>query len=538
MAIKDPIAIGLESGWKVIDATKNDALEMEADVVIAGTGAGGGIAAEILSQAGLKVVLLEEGALRSSRDFKMDEPEAFATLYQQGAGRTTADGSIAIFQGRSVGGGTTVNWTSSFRTPDQTLNHWGHHHKVRGFSPEEMQPWFERVEKRLNIHKWAGVPNANNTSLQQGCHALGWKWAPIPRNVNGCWNLGYCGMGCPTNAKQSMLVTTIPASLDDGATLIHHCRADRFSIKGDKVESLHAFAVNGKGDLLRHKRIRIQARHYIVSCGAIGSPALLMRSGAPDPFETLGKRTFLHPSCLSMAEMPHEVDPFYGAPQTIYSDHFQWQTGATGPLGYKLEVTPMHPMFTALFAGGHGKEHQGRMEKLPNLQTVVALMRDGFEEASQGGQVSLNDDGSPILDYELNDYLWDGMRRAMLSMAELQFAAGAKSVRPCHQDAQNYRSWSEAKSAINTLPMQVHRTLVGSAHVMGGCTMGEDERRSVVNSDGQHHQLTNLSVFDGSEFPTSIGANPQESIYAMVSRQAVGLAQQMIQNSLQGNAHE
>lgn len=528
MTIKDPIAEGLDGAWKVINAAAVDGtLELEADVVITGSGAGGGIAAEILSQAGLHVVLLEEGPLRSSRDFKMDEAEAYETLYQQAAGRTTSDGGIAILQGRSVGGGTTINWTSSFRTPEQTLNHWTDVHGLKGFEPETMKPWFERVEQRLNIQKWVGALNGNNAALQQGCQSLGWAWAPIPRNVKGCWNLGYCGLGCPTNAKQSMLVTTIPSSLNSGATLIHHCRAEKLAMAGDQVDALHAVAINENGRRLNLPRIRIKARHYVLSCGAIGSPALLLRSKAPDPHGTLGKRTFLHPSSLSMAEMPSKIEPFYGAPQTIYSDHFQWRDGATGPVGYKLEVTPMHPMFTALFAGGHGADHRDRMEKLPHLQTVVALLRDGFVAESSGGQVLLNDDGSPVLDYQMNDYLWAGVRRAMLSMAELQFAAGAKSVRPCHQNAEAYKSWAQAEAGIKALPMETYRALIGSAHVMGGCCMGEDPKQSVVNSSGQHHQLTNLSVFDGSEFPTSIGANPQESIFAMVSRQAESLARQL-----------
>lgn len=535
MNIPDPIMDGLSKGWNVINAAEqNGALELEADVVICGTGAGGGMAAEILSQAGLSVVLLEEGGLHSSSDFKLDEARAYAELYQQGAGRTTADGAVAILQGRTVGGSTTVNWTSSFRTPEPTLSHWAEHHGLKEFTPEAMKPWFERVEQRLSIHAWPGTPNVNNTVLQQGCSKLGWTWAPIPRNVQGCWNLGYCGMGCPTNAKQSMLVTTIPGSLEAGATLVHHCRAEKLSVRGDQVEALQAVAIGDDRQVKPLTRIRIQARHYVVSCGAIGSPALLLRSQAPDPWKTLGKRTFLHPSCLSMAEMPQQVEPFYGAPQTIYSDHFQWVHGATGALGYKLEVTPMHPIFTALFAGGHGESHRQYMERLPHLQTVVALMRDGFHEESQGGQVSLSESGAPILDYAFNDYLWKGIRRALLSMVELQFAAGAASVQPCHQASERYRSWVQARSGIQSLPMEAHKVLLGSAHVMGGCAMGEDPKSSVVNAHGRHHQLNNVSVFDGSEFPTSIGANPQESIYAMVCRQADTLARQLTARTSEG----
>jgi choline dehydrogenase-like flavoprotein len=65
---------------------------------------------------------------------------------------------------------------------------------------------------------------------------------------------------------------------------------------------------------------------------------------------------------------------------------------------------------------------------------------------------------------------------------------------------------------------------VASAHVMGGCAMGPDARSAVVDESGRHHQLANLSVHDGSIFPTSIGANPQLSIYAFAARSATNLA--------------
>src|SRR5476649_279421 len=123
--IPDPIVAGLASGWRVTDCSRLDADQtLDADVVIVGSGAGGGVTAEILTLAGLKVVLIEEGALKSSKDFKMREADAYPALYQESAARKTKDKSINILQGRTVGGSTTVNWTSSFRTPTPTLEYW------------------------------------------------------------------------------------------------------------------------------------------------------------------------------------------------------------------------------------------------------------------------------------------------------------------------------------------------------------------------------------------------------------------------------
>src|SRR5690348_5088078 len=140
MAIDDIYTKGFASGWKVSDASRfREARTLDADVAIVGTGEGGGTAAEILSHAGLKVLMLEEGPLKTSASFKdMDEARAYVELYQEGAGRTSADGAIAVLHGRSVGGTTTVNWTSSFRTPPLTLKQWADVHGVKGASAEEM----------------------------------------------------------------------------------------------------------------------------------------------------------------------------------------------------------------------------------------------------------------------------------------------------------------------------------------------------------------------------------------------------------------
>jgi choline dehydrogenase-like flavoprotein len=164
------------------------------------------------------------------------------------------------------------------------------------------------------------------------------------------------------------------------------------------------------------------------------------------------------------------------------------------------------------------------MAQMPYTQAIIALQRDGFRDDSPGGRVSLKSDATPLLDYPITDPLWDGMRRAYLSMAEIQFAAGAKSVQPIHEDASGYESWPAARAAIARLPMKTLRTRVVSAHVMGGCGMGSDEQSSVTNADGRHHRFANLSVCDGSLFPTSLGANPQLTIYGLAARQASRLA--------------
>lgn len=523
----DPYNKAAERGWDITDASQlNSPLELEADVVIVGTGAGGGTAAETLSKAGLRVVILEAGPLKTSSQFDMQERAAYRDLYQEGTGRGTKDGGMVILQGRSVGGSTTVNWTTSFRTPPETLKFWAEEMGVSGCSVEEMAPYFAHMEERLSIDAWPQPPNANNAMLQRASEKLGYSWDTIHRNVRGCLNLGYCGLGCPVDAKQSMLVTTIPGALDLEAKLIHRARVVRVLRDGDVVKGVEAEALTPDVRGTTGQKITVRAVRTVLAGGAINTPAILLRSDVPDPHRRVGKRTFLHPTTLTMGIYEESIDPFYGAPQSIYSDHFQWQNVSSGPVGFKLEVPPLQPAFAAGFYSVAGEELTNSMNQLDHTQCMIALMRDGFHEQSQGGAVEINDKGQPVLDYPINGYLLEGVRRAWNVMLEMQFATGAKSARPAHKQATHYRSWKEAKSAVAELEVAPHKATIGSAHVMGGCPMGDDPERSVADAAGKFHQLENLYIMDGSLFPTSVGANPQLSIYGLVYKLSSNLAAQ------------
>jgi choline dehydrogenase-like flavoprotein len=530
--IEDPIREGLKRGWKVLGGALGPAPEkMVCDVAIVGSGAGAGITAELLAKAGLQVVIIEEGPLKSSSDFHQKESDAYPQLYQESAARKTEDKAINILQGRCVGGSTTVNWTSSFRTPASTLQFWQDRFGLTEYSVEALAPYFAQAEQRLNILPWLTAPNENNDLLRRGAARLGIPAAAISRNVKGCWNLGSCGLGCPTNAKQSMLVTTIPAALDRGAQLLTEMRVERFELANGKVTALYCRPVMPNGALATavhaQAATKIIAKHYVLAGGAINSPAVLLRSNAPDPHGLLGARTFLHPVVMSSGVFEQKVEAWSGAPQTIYTDHFLDTQAIDGSMGYKLEAPPLHPIIFASTVPGFGQSQQALLESFPHNHTLLALMRDGFHDQSRGGKVKLRGDGSAVLDYPLTDYVMDGARRALLSMVEIQFAAGARQVLPLHEMAHPYTSWGEARDAINALPMKPLLTKVVSAHVMGGCGLGSDEKRGVTRPDGVHWQLDNLSVHDGSIFPTSIGANPQLSVYGTVNRLAQGLVKRL-----------
>lgn len=509
------------------DASRLDTdLTLTGDVVIIGTGAGGGMAAEVLALAGLRVILLEEGGYHTSDDFTMREVPSFGRLYYEGGIRQTKSKGLAVMQGRTVGGGTTVNWTSALRMPDRILEYWANEFGVTGLSGAKLAPWYDIAERRLNVTLWTDH-NENNLLMAKGMDTLGWSHRALPRNVKDCPGLGYCQIGCPVDAKQSMLVTTIPTAIDHGAELVTRVRAERLEIRGDRVVAVEGVALDERGVRPTGKRVRVEAPQVVVAGGALNSPAVFLRSQAPNPSGMLGKRTFLQIHNFSIAVMPHDVDAHIGALQSVHSHEFEWRDGITGRAGYNIETVGAQPVAMMNFRKLLGRDLAAFATQYRRLHTLVSQIRDGFHPDNPGGTVTLKDGGDPLLDYPLNDYIWEAVRHSYLTMAECQFAAGAETVVPANYDAQPYRSWPEAKAGIAALELKAPNTFLTSTHPLGGCLMGEDPKRAVVDSRGRHHQLANVTVIDGSLFPTSIGVNLSLTIYALAARQAALLAQDL-----------
>jgi choline dehydrogenase-like flavoprotein len=497
--------------------------QVEADVCVIGSGSGGAWLAHELVARGLEVVLLEEGGYHTRRAFELTERFAFPNLYQELGARSTDDLAISILQGRSVGGGTTVNWCSSFRTPKRVLDFWRAEHGIDTLSEQVLTPHWEAIERRLHIAEWPLERiNAHNKVLWDGLGKLGMQRGLIRRNVNGCVNLGYCGMGCPIDAKQSMLVTVLPDAVEKGLALYANVSARRIEWDGRKAKKVHCDVFDPKTDRPGKLKLAVSAKVIVASCGAINSPALLLRSGLPADGR-VGQRTWLHPVVPSLAEFEHEVRPFEGAPQSVYSHH-HLDRGA-GKIGYFLEVAPVHPMLAATIAMFTGTELGEWLGRLPRLGAAIALTVDGFLPEEVGGTVRLRDGAYNRLSvkYPLGEKNWEAFRSANKDLARVQFAAGAKRVMSLHNPGVVMTSEAEIDK-LDAAPWEPLRVRIASAHQMGGCAMGKEAGKSVVDPTLRFHGLDNLFVVDGSVLPTALGVNPQETIFGLSRWAASGVA--------------
>lgn len=496
-------------------------VEERPDVCVVGSGAGGAVVASRLAEKGARVVVLEEGGFFTRRDFDLREETAYPRLYQERGARATADLAITVLQGRAVGGTTVVNWTTSLRVPDAVLAHWSRRHGVEGIDAATLAPHFAAVERRLSVKPDVlEEVNANNRVLWDGCERLGWSRALVPRNVDGCLRLGYCGMGCPVDGKSSMDRTYLPDAIDDGARIYANVRVHRIDAEGRRALAVHGEVLDPATDLPTGRRVVVRPRAVVVAGGAINSPALLLRSGL-DGRGRVGRRTFLHPVVASVALFPRRIEGWQGAPQSVASAHHEER--GQGRMGFFIETVPIHPMLAGTSLGGFGAAQGEVMRRLAHAQALIALCLDGFHEGDEGGTVSLRDDGRARLDYPISPALWEALRAGNRAMARIQLAAGAERVLSLHDPPVELRSEADLPR-LDAAPWEPMRVSLFSAHPMGGCGMGRDPASSVVDSTLRLHALDNLWVVDGSVFPTSLGVNPQLTIFALARWAADGIA--------------
>ena len=182
-----------------------DGLVLDADIVIVGSGAGGGVAAGILSQCkGKRVIVIEKGTYIHPNNFKLLEKDAFETLYEGGGLVATSDMGVALLAGSTWGGGTAVNWACSLRTPHYVRDEWAKTYGLDQFLSREYEDAVDRVCQRINVHKDNITYNHPNRLLSKGLERMGGTCDTAPQNTTGAHNCGWCGLGCKSGGKVSL----------------------------------------------------------------------------------------------------------------------------------------------------------------------------------------------------------------------------------------------------------------------------------------------------------------------------------------------
>jgi choline dehydrogenase-like flavoprotein len=477
------------------------------DVVIVGSGAGGGVMAAELAEAGLDVIVLEEGGYNSTEEFTPRATEMIRKMYRDGGASMTIGTPPVIFsEGRTVGGSTVINGGMSWRTPEKILERWHHDDGVDKIRAADMDRYFARVEKYISAkHQDPESSSRDNEILIEGAQKKNWAYIPNIRNQNHCAGTNNCAFGCPTAAKRSVLVTYIPRALTFGARVYSDVKVDKLVTRGKRIIGVtgHTVKSNGKAG----HTLTVHARATVVACGAIHTPALLFRSGLKSPSGRIGTDLSLHPNTKVQAIFDEDVKGWQGVHQGYQVREFEKD-------GVLFAAVNVPPAILSMALPYYGQELLDVMNQYNKIVNAGLLLED-----STTGRVRLGPGGIPLSTYSLNDVDAAKLVKATVMLCELLFAAGAKKIAPPFEGCPVLYSMDDAKKLYSA---KIPKTAIElfTVHMMGTARMGNDPTRHVVDSYGKFYDAEGLYISDASLFPSPIGVNPMETIMALSTRNA------------------
>ncbi len=519
---------------------------LEADVVVVGSGAAGGVVAAELTRAGRSVVVVEAGPFVDEGSMPEDELDAYARLYLNHGLLTTWDGAVTMLAGTAVGGGTVVNWMTCIAVPDEVRAEWAADHGIDGVSGPggtELDGDLATIEAELGVGPVATIPPKDQVILR-GAAGLGWEAAPIRRNATGCGDCGSCPFGCRRGAKQSGIRVHLAAAHAGGARIVAGARVRRVIIEAGRAVGIEADLertdpatgqplAGPDGDPLRPstRRLTVRAPQVVLAAGALRTPAVLLASGLDHP--AIGRHLRLHPVPVVAGLFDEPVDMWLGPLQAARSAQFV--RGEPGRNGYVIESAPGHPGLIALALPWEGTDaHADLLRRIRHVGPLIAITRDGG-----AGLVRLARSGRPRIDYALDARGVATMRHALVSMAGLARAAGARAIvvagtpprwhgRDGFAPGQEARSFTVFEDALREFDFGPNRGSVFSAHQLGSARMGADPADHACDPRGRVRAgpgraagvIGGLYVADGSLAPTGLGVNPMVTIMALARRVA------------------
>jgi choline dehydrogenase-like flavoprotein len=479
-------------------------LTVTVDACVIGTGAGGAPVAKELAEAGLSVAMLEEGDRYTADDYNAHPRDMSTKLYRE-AGQIATVGvpPIVLPLGKTVGGSSHVNSATCFRTPPAVLEMWGERFGLEELTPEELDPYFRRVERELNVVRTpASIAGRNAEVVKRGADRLGYSGGFIYRNVRGCVGSGVCNFGCPTSAKQHVGITYVPKAWDAGAVTYSGTRARRLLLDRGRVRGVEAKTASGR-------RLTVRCDVIVLAAGTIHSPLFLQRQRLGDPSGQIGRNLSLHPATGVRALFDERIDMWQGVPQSYFIDEFADE-------GIMLEGAAGTPDWVATALPYIGERHRVLMESYPYLSQFGVMVSD----SSRGWVREIA--GRLHIRYDLNRKDTLTFKRAIEVLCEIYWAAGAKRVFPPIAGLPELGSDDMAK--LRAYPLEADHLPLMAFHPLGTCRMGREPAQSPVDPEGRLRGCEGLFVADGSIVPSSLGVNPQITIMALATRIAYGIA--------------
>jgi choline dehydrogenase-like flavoprotein len=369
------------------------------------------------------------------------------------------------------------------------------------------------VMKRLNANTEATTQNATHTKLMQALDEMGHEHRPIIRNTtpdDQPANCGYCAMGCQQGCKRSAMKTWLQDASDAGAQAVVGCQAEKILVEDGAATGVQASVTHADGSITG---LTVESPCVVVACGAIESPALLLRSGIGGP--AVGKNLRLHPAYVVMGVYDEPIEGWSGQIQSLVSDAYE---DLEGEYGFLIEATGMFPgLISAIFPWTDGATHKDLMTSFKWQAPFITVARD-----HGSGEVVIDELGRAVMRWGLGDEVDRRLaQRANVELCRLHRAAGATEVFTAHAGELRWGEDFEGfASRVDAASYDPNDVACFTAHQMGSCRMGSDPESSVADGRGELHDVRGVWIGDGSAFPTAPGVNPMISIMSLAHRTA------------------
>jgi len=475
-------------------------LTLAADVVVVGSGAGGSTVAATLAEAGLDVLVLEEGGYFKTQDYGADIPAMMGRI-MRGGGSTVLMGRspVPYLEGKCVGGSTVINGGMCWRTPDKILHEWESERGLTELSSRRLEPYFDSVEETINArHQDPGSEGRCNDVFKSGADKLGWRLSLNKRNQIHCVGSNDCVTGCPSGAKQSTLYSWLPKFFKAGGRLY-----TRMKVKTIQTKNGRAVGVSGKlDDPYEPRRFTVSARAVVLSCGAVQTPLLLQRNKLCKPCGHVGKHFTIHPNVKMAALFDDPIESMRGT-------HQAWQCTEFVDEGILLAPGAIPTAFMSAIFPTFGQTLADQMVNAKHIATGGVLVDDHAE-----GQIKTLPFGLPYVRYDVTDVDQEKFIKAASLLATLYFEAGAREVYTA------FHHWPVLKTPDDIKKMQaaaptVESTEYFTAHIMGTCRMSARATDGVIDTNGESWDVPGLYIADASVLPGTVGVNPQVTIMAL-----------------------